>query len=176
MLLLLTRTEFLSTHILPLIAATTPYSNGVLSTLGRALQKELQDFKYMRRKGKMKELESDLQKLQSTMQTRILVNLRQRTNEVDVAQTSKDQILRNFMRPLEAGHTDLDQLLKKESTAIQKHVSDEAQATRQQMQSLRLQDEIKSQSEQLLKSLYFDEMNARYNQVAQECEGTFQWL
>ncbi|CAI6331880.1 unnamed protein product [Periconia digitata] len=171
-------------------------------TFGKAFGKSL---KYnLHTKAKVKDIESQMSKLQHTMEVQILVDLREQIKEHNLTTSvdfnSLDQKVQDFAKKLEAGVTELKALMGQESKAIQdkvvmeshetrasnaleaakvrNHVSTEMQATRSQIQDDRTTVAADARREQFLGSLYFPEMKSRDNQLdgRPAHHGTFEWI
>jgi hypothetical protein len=173
-----------------------PQGTSKLRVIGKALKYNLS------RKRKVESFESSIDGLEQIMQTRILVDLRQTLNDdTNAIQISLDDLterMQHFAIQLKAGHTDLQSLMGAksgeiqstvvqesrsiqhgvalESSGVRQHVSNEAEKTRRQLEDVRIQQMTKARQERILKSLYFNEMNARSSQVTDAHEGTFKWI
>jgi hypothetical protein len=190
-----------------------------LVTLTKALEKELGKYEIvagsskasiMKRaarynwsgKRRIDDLSRGLTGMQHTMQTSILVGLRDEINQLewsaDEILSKMDKSQQYFLAQLQKGHLQLDQLVQS-SARLEDMVSKEAEDTRkrneattraivgthtaiitsttQEQLNLRAaQSASRSQVERFLQSLRFEGINARRNQIAQAQEKTFEWI
>ncbi|CAI6311102.1 unnamed protein product [Periconia digitata] len=141
----------------------------------------------MKRKGDVDKLFRQLDRLQSLMQTELLINLRATLKEQQLSTTELGKDLQNFYIQILNGSTRVEDLVDRESGHIKTLVTQEAQTTRdhttdhaQKTQALIVDMERNRISDaayqRFLQSFRFPQFNERRNAIQVAHTKTFQWI
>ena len=145
----------------------------------------------VKHKPKIKDLAQQLDTLKSTMQSEILGDLRNTLRDVqgDISPRLRDmdEDIQRFYTLVVAGHTQLEELVNRESGRIKETIKEEAQKTRegtiqraQGIENMIKETEDKKVNtaayKQFLGSFRFSEFNARRNMISTTHHETFEWV
>lgn len=136
-------------------------------------------FRLRRRTGKIESIMVRLRECQKLLETRILVNLHEKSCIITFKQQERFESLqgelRHFVSQLARGFANLTDLTKSEADQTRRHITSENDVTRRHVTKTiqNLESQIKHP---LLESLKFPEIDFRQQQIADAYQGTFEFI
>ncbi|KAK1758901.1 hypothetical protein QBC47DRAFT_409715 [Echria macrotheca] len=143
------------------------------------------------KKGNIEKLEKSLVDHQRVLETRLLMQIYKKhqadAKQILAATSGVDISIKAFLEALSRGHTRLEELVGNESRLIKEAIKEEAGVLGVGIsdvkalvisESSKTREELGSTAadEKLLKSLKYESMNERRNQVAEAHDGTCRWI